>query len=209
MILGAAGEPPTGTHSVVADEHHLPPQQPSPARNAATALGTSGATVWLTGLSGSGKSTIAAAARAARWSAAAARLPARRRQPPPRPQRRPRLQRGRPGRERAPGRRGGEAAWPTPASSRSSPLVSPYRDARDQVRAAHEAAGLPFFEVFVDTPLEVCEQRDPKGLYAKARAGEITDFTGIDDPYEAPASPELTTDPDLESAVRQVLGLLG
>ena len=88
-------------------------------------------------------------------------------------------------------------------------LVSPYRDGRDQVRAAHEAAGLPFFEVFVDTPLEECERRDPKGLYAKARAGEITDLTGVGGPYEAPESPELTTDPDLETAVRQVLGLLG
>ena len=53
------------------------------------------------------------------------------------------------------------------------------------------AAGLPFVEVFVDTPIEVCEQRDPKGLYAKARAGELTGFTGIDDPYEAPSAPEL------------------
>ncbi len=57
-------------------------------------------------------------------------------------------------------------------------------------------AGLPFVEVFVDTPLEVCEARDPKGLYAKARAGEITGFTGIDDPYEAPADPELRLTPD-------------
>jgi bifunctional enzyme CysN/CysC len=87
-------------------------------------------------------------------------------------------------------------------------LVSPFRDARDKVRAAHEAAGIPFYEVFVDTPLEECERRDPKGLYAKARAGEITDLTGVGSPYEAPASPALTTDPDLETAVRQVLGLL-
>ena len=57
-------------------------------------------------------------------------------------------------------------------------LVSPYRADRDRVRAAHEAAGLRFVEVFVDTPLEVCEARDPKGMYAKARAGEITGFTG-------------------------------
>ena len=56
-------------------------------------------------------------------------------------------------------------------------------------------AGLPFVEVFVDTPLEVCEARDPKGLYAKARAGEITGFTGIDDPYEAPRSPEVRLTP--------------
>ena len=71
------------------------------------------------------------------------------------------------------------------------PLISPYRAGRDHARALHEAAGLPFLEVFVDTPIEVCEQRDPKGLYAKARAGEITGFTGIDDPYEAPLHAEL------------------
>ena len=59
------------------------------------------------------------------------------------------------------------------------------------------AAGLPFIEVFVDTPIEECERRDPKGLYAKARAGELRNFTGIDDPYEPPVSPEVilrTTD---------------
>ena len=65
--------------------------------------------------------------------------------------------------------------------------ISPYRAIRDEVRAATPR----FVEVFVDTPLEVCEQRDPKGLYAKARAGELTGFTGIDDPYEAPLTPEL------------------
>ena len=56
---------------------------------------------------------------------------------------------------------------------------------------SHEAAGLVFVEVFVDAPLDVCEARDPKGLYAKARAGELTGFTGIDDPYEPPSAPEL------------------
>ena len=75
------------------------------------------------------------------------------------------------------------------------PLISPYRADRDLVRALHDEAGLPFVEVFVDTPIELCEQRDPKGLYAKARAGEITGFTGVDDPYEAPASPELVLTP--------------
>jgi bifunctional enzyme CysN/CysC len=74
-------------------------------------------------------------------------------------------------------------------------LVSPYRADRDAARDAHEQAGLPFLEVFMDTPLEVCEQRDPKGMYAKARAGEITGFTGIDDPYEAPQSPDLLLRP--------------
>ena len=74
-------------------------------------------------------------------------------------------------------------------------LVSPYRADRDAARAAHHAAGLPFLEVFVDTPLEVCEARDPKGMYAKARAGEIAHFTGVDDPYEAPQSPDLLLRP--------------
>ena len=74
-------------------------------------------------------------------------------------------------------------------------LVSPYRADRNRVRSAHEAAGLPFVEVFVDTPLEVCEERDPKGLYARARAGELTGFTGIDDPYEAPDTPEVVLRP--------------
>jgi bifunctional enzyme CysN/CysC len=75
------------------------------------------------------------------------------------------------------------------------PLVSPYRADRDTVRQRVLAAGLAFIEVFVDTPLELCEQRDPKGLYAKARAGELTGMTGIDDPYEAPNDPELVLTP--------------
>ena len=70
---------------------------------------------------------------------------------------------------------------------------------RARVRRAcsdrHRETGVPFVEVFVDTPIELCEQRDPKGLYAKARAGEIKGFTGIDDPYEAPVSPELLLTP--------------
>ena len=76
------------------------------------------------------------------------------------------------------------------------PLISPYRADRDLVRAMHDEAGLPFVEVHVDTPIELCEARDPKGLYAKARAGEITGFTGIDDPYEAPEHPELALRPE-------------
>ena len=59
------------------------------------------------------------------------------------------------------------------------PLISPYRTGRDHARKIHLEAGLPFYEVFVDTPLSICEQRDPKGLYVKARAGEIKGFTGI------------------------------
>ena len=68
------------------------------------------------------------------------------------------------------------------------PLISPYRAERDRVRDRHAELGLRFVEMFVDTPIELCEQRDAKGLYAKARAGEITGFTGIDDPYEAPGT---------------------
>lgn len=73
-------------------------------------------------------------------------------------------------------------------------FISPYRKDRDNVRALHEVGQLPFIEIFVSTPIETCEQRDPKGLYKKARAGELKNFTGIDDPYEAPLRPELTID---------------
>jgi bifunctional enzyme CysN/CysC len=74
-------------------------------------------------------------------------------------------------------------------------LVSPYRADREGVRAAHELAGLRFVEVFVDTPLELCEARDPKGMYARARAGQIAGFTGIDDPYEPPDEPDVVIRP--------------
>ncbi len=77
-------------------------------------------------------------------------------------------------------------------------FISPYRKDRDQVRAIHDAAKLPFIEVHVNTPITTCEGRDPKGLYKKARAaveaGKGMGFTGIDDPYEAPLTPELTLD---------------
>jgi len=68
-------------------------------------------------------------------------------------------------------------------------FISPYRRDRDAVRASMPAGD--FLEIFVDAPLEICEARDPKGLYKKARAGELKGFTGIDDPYEAPEKPEL------------------
>ncbi|MCL5406832.1 MAG: adenylyl-sulfate kinase [Deltaproteobacteria bacterium] len=70
-------------------------------------------------------------------------------------------------------------------------FISPYRVERDFARRIHLAAGLNFAEIYIDTPVEVCEGRDPKGLYAKARRGELKGFTGIDDPYEPPLSPEL------------------
>ncbi|HLT97912.1 MAG TPA: adenylyl-sulfate kinase, partial [Acidimicrobiia bacterium] len=91
------------------------------------------------------------------------------------------------------------------------PVISPYRADRQRVRQRHSDSGLVFIEVFVDAPLEVCEARDPKGLYARARAGEITNFTGIDDPYEAPEEPELsvdTTELSPEAAARLVLDVL-
>ncbi len=73
--------------------------------------------------------------------------------------------------------------------------ISPYRAVRDEIRAQ----GSPFIEVFVNAPVEVCEQRDVKGLYKRARAGEIRGFTGVDDPYEAPLSPEVECRTDIES----------
>ena len=71
--------------------------------------------------------------------------------------------------------------------------IAPYADARRELRETVEAAG-GFVEVYVSTPLETCEARDPKGLYAKARAGLVEGFTGIDDPYEAPANPDIAID---------------
>lgn len=89
-------------------------------------------------------------------------------------------------------------------------LVSPMDAARCAVRESHARCGLRFIEVFVDTPLEVCMARDPKALYAKARAGQIHGFTGIDAPYEPPSRPDLTLPPELEvpAAVATVLELL-
>ena len=77
-------------------------------------------------------------------------------------------------------------------------FISPYRADRDRIRKNLEAG--EFIEVFVDTPIEICEQRDPKGLYKKARAGEIKGFTGIDDPYEPPETPELVLKTDEKTA---------
>jgi sulfate adenylyltransferase len=90
-------------------------------------------------------------------------------------------------------------------------LVSPYREARSEVRAMIGAAGGAFVEVFVDTPLEVVEARDVKGWYARARSGEVREFTGLDDPYELPLAPELTlrtTDTTAEINARHVVSYL-
>lgn len=87
-------------------------------------------------------------------------------------------------------------------------FISPYRVDRDQARAAHDESKIPFFEVFVHCPLEEAEKRDPKGLYKKARAGEIKGFTGIDDPYEAPESPELVLNTHQQTVEESALALL-
>jgi adenylylsulfate kinase len=87
-------------------------------------------------------------------------------------------------------------------------FISPYRKDRDNVRALHVAGKLPFIEVHVNTPIATCEQRDPKGLYKKARAGELKNFTGIDDPYEAPTAPELTIDATTTSPQQATMILL-
>ena len=153
-----------------------------------------GATIWLTGLSGSGKSTVAAAceARLVAFDRPAYVLDG------------DNVRLGLNGdlgfsaADRAENvRRVGHVArlMADAGIVVLVPLISPYRADRDQVRAIHAEADLPFIEVFVDTPIELCEQRDPKGLYAKARAGEITGFTGIDDPYEPPTSPDLVLRP--------------
>lgn len=73
-------------------------------------------------------------------------------------------------------------------------FISPYRKDRDRARKIHDEFGLPFIEVFIDTPVDVCEERDPKGLYKKARKGELKGFTGVDDPYEAPLNAEIIID---------------
>ena len=88
-------------------------------------------------------------------------------------------------------------------------FISPYRGDRDQVRAVMQDGD--FVEVLVDCPLEVCEQRDVKGLYQKARAGQIPEFTGISAPYEAPLKPELTVktgSQTVEQSAQQILGYL-
>ena len=89
--------------------------------------------------------------------------------------------------------------------------ISPMAEHRASARALHAERGFDFYEVFLDTPLADCERRDPKGLYARARSGEITQFTGIDSPYEPPVGPDLRLTPDRspEEAAQLVLDLLG
>jgi adenylylsulfate kinase len=92
-----------------------------------------------------------------------------------------------------------------------SSFISPFREDRDQVRRLHEEAGYHFIEIFVDCSLDEAEKRDPKGLYVKARAGEIKNFTGIDSPYEAPNAPEIhlnTNTTPLDQEVEIILNYL-
>ncbi|ORY87808.1 adenylylsulfate kinase [Protomyces lactucae-debilis] len=90
-------------------------------------------------------------------------------------------------------------------------FISPYKKDRDFARELHNKAGIPFIEVYVDVPVEVAEQRDPKGLYKKAREGIIKEFTGISAPYEAPENAEIhikNVDITIEDGVRQIVEYL-
>ena len=149
-----------------------------------------GATLWFTGLSGSGKSTVAVALEKAliekghlcyRLDGDNVRLGINKNL-------------GFSAEDRAENiRRIGEIAklFVDTGVIVLSSFVSPYRADRDQVRELHAQSDMDFLEIFVDVPLSVAEERDPKGLYKKARAGEIKNFTGIDDPYEAPEQAEV------------------
>lgn len=160
--------------------------------------GKKGATIWLTGLSGSGKSTVACALEHAiltKTKNSAYRLDG--------DNIRFGLNKdlGFSETDRAENiRRIGEVAKLFSDSGMISitAFISPYKADRDAVRAQHKEAGIPFIEVVTEVPLEVAEARDPKGLYKKARAGEIKGFTGIDDPYEAPTNPEIVIRTDLK-----------
>ena len=170
-------------------------------------LGHKGATIWFTGLSGSGKSTVAVAlekvlnergALAYRLDGDNVRLGINKNLGFSAEDRKENI------------RRIGEVAklFVDAGVIVLSSFISPYRADRDAVRALHDAGGMAFVEVFVDCSLAEAEKRDPKGLYKKARAGEIKNFTGIDDPYEAPAAPELILKSDQMSLEAEVAALL-
>src|SRR5919201_904959 len=173
------------------------------------ALGHAGATVWMTGLPGSGKSTIASGVEAALLASGRSAY----------------ILDGDNLRHGLNGDLGFSAADRAENVRRTAEvsalladagvvvlvaLVSPYRADRAAARAAHERRELPFLEVHVATPLEECERRDPKGLYARARAGELAGLTGVDDPYEPPEAAEvvLSGDEPLEVAVARVIEVL-
>lgn len=176
----------------------------------ANILGHRGATLWFTGLSGSGKSTIAVALEKAltaqgklcyRLDGDNVRMGINKNL-------------GFTAEDRTENiRRIGEVSklFVDAGVIVLSSFISPYRDDRNQVRKLHDAGNMQFLEVFVDCALEEAEKRDPKGLYKKARAGEIKHFTGIDDPYETPDAPELhlhTDQQSLEEEVEAILDLL-
>jgi len=180
-------------------------------RNArAEVTGGVGATIWLTGLSASGKSTIAHAVEAALVAKgrAAYTLDG------------DNVRHGLNGdlgfspEDRTENvRRVGEVVrlMADAGLVAIAPLISPYEAGREAIRTAHEAAGIPFILVHVNTPLEVCAQRDPKGLYEMAKRGDIEDFTGISAPYEDPINPDLVLDASevsVEDAVTVILSLL-
>jgi adenylylsulfate kinase len=173
-------------------------------------LGQKGVTIWFTGLSGSGKSTVAVALETelARRGKLAYRLDGDN----------IRLginkNLGFSAEDRTENiRRIGEISklFVDTGVIVLSSFVSPYRADRDLVRKLHVDGGMDFIEVFVDVPLAEAEKRDPKGLYKKARAGEIKNFTGISDPYEAPLTPEVvlnTHEMTLQQEVDVLLKLL-
>ena len=173
-------------------------------------LGQKGATIWFTGLSGSGKSTVAVALEQALF--AQGRLVYRLDGDNVRHGINKNL--GFSAEDRAENiRRIGEIAklFVDSGVLALSSFVSPYRTDRDIVRKLHEDDGMDFIEIYVNVPLAVAEERDPKGLYKKARAGEIPNFTGISDPYEAPEKPELVLNShemSLEDEVIAVIDLL-
>jgi adenylyl-sulfate kinase len=173
------------------------------------ALGHAGATVWMTGLPGAGKSTIASGVEAALLGSGRSSYSLD----------------GDNLRHGLNGDLGFSAADRAENVRRTAEvsalladagvvvlvaLVSPYRADREAARAVHAARGLPFLEVHIATPLEECERRDPKGLYARARAGEISGLTGVDDPYEPPVGAEVVVGlgEPLDEAVRLVLAAL-
>ncbi len=173
-------------------------------------LGQKGATLWMTGLSASGKSTIAVVLEQALLAQGrhAYRLDG--------DNVRHGLNRnlGFSAEDRAENiRRIGEVAklFADAGILTITSFISPYRADRDMVRKLHEEAGLPFLEIYVECPLDEAEKRDPKGLYQKARAGQIKGFTGIDDPYEAPEQPELilpTHELTVEQSAQRILDLI-
>ncbi len=170
---------------------------------------TRGATVWLTGLSGSGKSTVAAAVE--RLLVEQGRSAYRLDGDNMRTGLNSDLGFGRESRmENA--RRAAEVSvmFADAGAVALVALISPYAESRQLARQLHERAGLPFVEVYLATPVDLCSRRDPKGLYAKASTGEIASFTGIDDPYEVPTAPELVIEPGtpLADAVDLVLSTL-